>query len=82
MESNIDLKARKFRDYLISYIDSVNELPPEVKRLILSEVLWKLEAESDEIIRRQQQALAQDDRKEMIENAESTRKSELGELPK
>ena len=47
-----DLKIRLFRQDLINYINSV-ELPMEVKRLVLSEVLSQVTNETEKVLQYQ-----------------------------
>lgn len=57
MEELTDLKIRKFEEFLINYINSVEELAIEVKRLVIFEILEELEKESDKAIIAQQISL-------------------------
>ena len=47
-----DLKIRLFRQDLINYINSV-ELPMEVKRLVLSEILSQVSNETEKVLQYQ-----------------------------
>lgn len=69
MKEFIDLKIRKFQEFLINYINSVDEIPIEVKRLAILEILHELETESIRIINTQQRELKQ--RNEVGKDAES-----------
>ncbi len=76
----IDLKTRKFQQFLINYINSVDELPIEIKRLVVAEILSQIERESDKIIAFQQKELKQ--QSEVNKNAESVQPDALGEQTK
>ena len=69
MEEFIDLKIRKFQQFIINYINSVDELPIEVKRLVVSEILRELDIESGRVIGTQQMELK--NRNEVKKDAES-----------
>lgn len=79
---NVDLKVRKFSDYLINYINSVEDLPAEIKRLVVYEILTKLEKESNKAISQQQAALTQENEKGVVRDAETLHKDQLGESSK
>jgi flagellar hook-basal body complex protein FliE len=66
---NFDLKIRKFEQFLINYINSVDELPIEVKRLVVQGILNQIQEASDLVIKTQQANLNKP--KESEENAES-----------
>ena len=72
----MDLKIRLFRQDIINYINSV-DLPIEVKRLVVSEVLEQITTESEKEIHKQYEA-----QKGVEENAtsEELHKDKLGEL--
>lgn len=66
---NFDLKIRKFEQFLINYINSVNELPIEVKRLVVQDILNQIQDASNTVIKEQQESLNKP--KECDNNAES-----------
>lgn len=66
---NFDLKIRKFEQFLINYINSVDELPIEVKRLVVQDILNQIQNASDSVIKEQQESLNKP--KECDNNAES-----------
>lgn len=66
---NFDLKIRKFEQFLIGYINSVDELPIEVKRLVVQGILNQIQEASDLVIKGQQESLNKP--KESEENAEN-----------
>ena len=66
---NFDLKIRKFEQFLINYINSVDELPIEVKRLVVQDILNQIQDASDTVIKNQQANLNKP--KESEEDAES-----------
>ena len=66
---NFDLKIRKFEQFLINYINSVDELPIEVKRLVVQDILTQIQDASDTVIKEQQESLNKP--KESEEDAES-----------
>jgi hypothetical protein len=66
---NFDLKIRKFEQFLINYINSVDELPIEVKRLVVQDILNQIQDASDAVVKEQQDSLSKP--KECDKNAES-----------
>ena len=66
---NFDLKIRKFEQFLINYINSVDELPIEVKRLVVQDILNQIQEASNGVIIEQQNNLNK--KKDGGENAES-----------
>ena len=66
---NFDLKVRKFGQFLINYINSVEELPVEVKRLVVQDISNQLQEASNAVVREQQNNLNK--QKESGEIAES-----------
>lgn len=70
MEEFIDLKIRKFQQFIINYINSVDELPIEIKRLVIVEILNELESGCNQVINAQQKRLKQIG--EVKKDAEST----------
>lgn len=69
MDEFIDLKIRKFQQFIVDYINSVDELPVEVKRLAVMEILHELDLKSNQMIDAQQKELRQ--RSEVKKDAES-----------
>lgn len=65
----MDLKIRKFEEFLINYINSVDDLPVEVIRLVFVEILQQLEEKSCKAILAQQAELKQ--QSEVNKDAES-----------
>lgn len=78
----MDLKIRQFQDHLIELINS-EEMPLEIKRLVLKEVYDMVNQRTNEVIQMQKQELASklaelQDNKE-AQDAESISEDKLGE---
>lgn len=58
----MDCQIRSFEDEIISSINASN-LPIEVKRLVLAEILHKVEVESNKIIRQAKESEVKNDGK-------------------
>lgn len=77
MDKFIDLKIRKFQQFIVDYINSFEELPIEIKRLAVAEILNQIERESDRIIGLEQNQLKQ--QSEVKQDAEGVQPELLGE---
>ena len=74
-----NLKIRVLREKLIDDLNEV-EIPIEVKRLVLKEVMSAVNNAADKEIEKEREALVQSMKKEGAEHAEGVQQDNVGEL--
>lgn len=74
-----NLRIRMLREKLINDINEV-DLPIEVKRLVLKEIMSLVNDAADNEIEKEREALMQSMKKEGAEHAESVQQDNVGEL--
>lgn len=58
---NMDLKIRKLQQYIVNYLNSIDDIPVEVKRLLVYEIYNELTKASNTEIKTQQEKLAREE---------------------
>lgn len=76
----MNLEIRKFRQKIVNDINEA-ELPIEVKRLVLKEVMSVVNETADNEIAKEQEILTQKANEEVKTDEQSVQQDNMGELP-